>query len=229
MASSSSAEEVKEEHFEVLGPELGRLYHELWNECAWVHFKWDEYRHLYATNPARVEVLNSAAGGFFGPLHDILWQDLLLHLARLVDRSSTGGKDNLTVRRLPDMVNEEIRDGLESLVDAAVVAAGFATDWRNRRIAHRDLKVALAEGAPLESASRERVSKALAALATVLNKVESHYFDTTVMYEHGIGSITGAEHLLYDLRDGVEAEAARRQRRKEGRLDPEDLKTPRSL
>jgi len=230
MSGSQSAKEVEQNHLEVLGPELGPLYHQLWNECAWVHLKWQEHQELFGKSEERVDLLNRAAGAFFRMIQDSLWEDTLLHIARLVDRTSVAGKANLTIQRLPDLVDETIQSETRDLVNAAVEASGFAVDWRNRRIAHRDLKLALAEGVqPLANATTRGVDAALEAIAAALNRLELHYFDSTVMYEAGIGALTGAESLLYVIRDGVEVEESRRKRLSEGKLNEEDLGPPRPL
>ena len=52
----------------------------------------------------------------------------------------------------------------ERIADA-LVATEFCRDWRNRHIAHRDLQLALKQGAePLKPASRSKVREALEAL-----------------------------------------------------------------
>jgi hypothetical protein len=69
------------------------------------------------------------------------------------------------------------------LVDEAKAAAQFAIDWRNRRLAHRDLDLALRRSLrPLEPATRERVDAALAALVAVMNRVELRISNSTTMY-----------------------------------------------
>lgn len=230
MASSHTAEDVEKNHVEVLGPDLGPLYHRLWNECAWIHLKWKEYQELFGKSEERVDLLNRTAGAFFRMIQDSLWEDTLLHIARLVDRPSVAGKANLTIQRLPDLVDEEVHTEMSDLVDAAVEASVFAVDWRNRKIAHRDLKLALAEGAqPLAKATGQGVDVALETIAAALNRIALHYFDSTVIYDAGVGALTGAEALLHVIRDGVEADAARRQRLSDGKLNEEDLGPPRPL
>ena len=153
MSRYQSAEEVKEGHIAAMGPSLGPLYHELWNECAWLHMKWHQYVELFGTSPKRIDLLNGAASMFFRIVQDTLWDDTLLHLARLTDRPETGRKPNLTVKRFPALVDDpDVRNEVEGLVNRADEKTAFARDWRNRRIAHRDLQLALGGGAePLSS------------------------------------------------------------------------------
>src|SRR2546430_16292006 len=63
----------------------------LWNEVAWLHAKWHEYKELYGEKPPRLELLNRASGFFFRIVQDTLWENTLLHLARLTDPSRSAG------------------------------------------------------------------------------------------------------------------------------------------
>lgn len=108
---------------------------------------------------------------------------------------------------------------------------GFARDWRNRRIAHTDLALALGQGAqPLEAASRQNVGEALEAIAAVLNRLQVAFLNTyPIPFDQVRGGAGNAESLLYVIRDGLEAEEARGQRKKEGRPLDGDLGPRRAL
>jgi hypothetical protein len=60
--------------------------------------KWGEYVELFGTKPSRIDLRNRAAGGFFRVVQDGLWEDVLLHVARLTDAPRSGGRANLTIR-----------------------------------------------------------------------------------------------------------------------------------
>lgn len=153
----------------------------------------------------------------------LLWEDTLLHLARLTDRAETHGKPNLTINRLAGPVDDALRDDVTALVETAVEKATFARDWRNRHIAHRDLRLALQDRAePLEPGSRLKVKEALVAVAAVLRRIAQHYEDSDIFFEY-LGDAGDAEALLYVIRDGLEADARRRKRLTEGKIEPEDF------
>ena len=90
----------------MLGPVLGPLFHALYDEVTWLHAKWKQYRILFAESPERIELLNGIAGFFFRVIQDVLWEDVVLHIARLTDPSRSFGKDNLTLLRLAGTVQE---------------------------------------------------------------------------------------------------------------------------
>jgi hypothetical protein len=97
-----------------------------------------------------------------------------------------------------------------TLIDDAAILTEFARDWRNRHIAHRDLKLALEQAsAPLADASREDVKKALSATAAVLNEVAAHYTDSQTAFDFG-GPLGGSVSLLYVLGIGSRAREERR-------------------
>lgn len=224
MAVVKTADEVKKHHLEKLGPKLGPVYHELADELAWLQLKWAEYRELFGKSPERITLLNSAAGLFFRILQDTLWDDALLHICRLTDRAEVAGKANLTILVLPELCEDPaLRARVSELVDNAVAATAFARDWRNRRIGHRDLALALDLAAkPLAQASRARVSQALSSLHAVVNEISERLLDSTLADEV-IAPSTGAEALLYVIRDGLDAHEARMARIRSGKLLPGDL------
>ncbi len=199
------------------------MYHALWNELAWLYTKWGEYVEIFGSKPSRIELVNEAAGQFFRIVQDVLWEDSLLHIARLTDSPKSAGKDNLTIRRLPDLIDkEDVRKKVLKLIDVAVEKADFCRDWRNRHIAHKDLGLAMENGAqPLKPASRAKVKEALSSISDVLNAISKHYMDSTTMFE-GLGNWNGAVSLLYVLDDGLRSERERQARRKAGEYRSDD-------
>jgi hypothetical protein len=232
MARNISSEEAEQDRINAMGRKLGRFYSLLVDECTFLHLQWSEFNELFGTNPDRIEVLNRSAPGFFRMVQDRLWEASLLHIARLTDAQATfgkRGKDNVTILALTPMVDAALQPKIEVLVGVAQHECQFAKDWRNRRIAHRDLGLAQREGAsPLAPASRASVKKALWAIAEVLNAVESHYMCAEVAYELTMSS-RGAKVLLHVLRDGIEAREARHQRLRSGAPLPEDIRPKRPL
>jgi hypothetical protein len=221
-----TADEAKQEHMEIMGEELGALYHALWNELAWLYSKWGEYVELFGTKPSRIELINKAAGHFFRVVQDALWEDSLLHIARLTDPPRSAGKENLTIRKLPDLITHEpTKRDVSELVEIAVEKADFCRDWRNRHIAHKDLGLAMKTGAePLKPASRAKIKEVLGSISDVLNELSSHYMQSTTCFE-GIGSSAGAVSLLYVLDDGLRADEERRERLKKRTYRPEDFQS----
>ena len=225
MGRQKTADEVRNEHLQVLGPELGTFYHALQNEVTWIHAKWLEYRKLYAGSEKRVDLLNRVAGFFFRVVQDVLWEDVLLHIARLTDPLKSAGKPNLTIHRLAELIPvPNVAEDVRQLVHVAAGKCAFARDWRNRHLAHRDLDLAMEnkQATPLPGVSRQVVTEALAAIAAVLNRVESHYFHSEVAFGHFLAH-DDADALVHHLALAIQSVKQKRERFRQGRPLPEDL------
>jgi AbiU2 len=225
---SRTAEEAKASNVAEMGAPLGELYSALWQQIATVHVYWKEYVELFGSKPERIELLNRAAPAFFHMLQDELWDAALLRISRLTDPPKTGraGRQNLTIQALPTLIGDAaLKARVVQLVADAVAEAEFCRDWRNRRIAHNDLLLALQQPTtPLAHASRLQVKAALKSLTTVLNAIAGHYSDSEISFDVG-GRINGAVSLLYVLNDGVKAGYAREKRLREGRPTEDDFRS----
>src|SRR5438552_8389482 len=95
-----TADEAKQDYITKMGEALGTQFAEFW------HMKWLEFAELFGTKDSRVDLMNEAAPRFFRVVQDVLWEDTLLHIARLMDRPRRGyDKELLTLRNLPKLVD----------------------------------------------------------------------------------------------------------------------------
>jgi AbiU2 len=219
-----TAEERKTHNVVKMGGVLGNQYSELWHQVAIMFINWLEYVELYGTNPERVKLLNQAAPMFFHRLQNDLLDSTLLHICRVTDPPKVAGRDNLTIRNLPDLVaNAKAKESVKQAVDKAISLTQFARDWRNRQIAHLDLQLALKRPAtPLAEASRKQIREALDAVAAVLNVIAAHYDDSYTGFEL-TARHNGAGVLLCILEDGVKERERRAQKAKAGTLTADDM------
>jgi hypothetical protein len=129
-----TAEELEKRNVAAMGEHLGKQYTALCNEMTLLHLYWKEYVELFGTNQKRIDRLNQAAPGFFRMLQDELFQTNMLHIARLTDPPKSGGKENLTLRNLPDLVTDKnLKNTLIGILALADQKTTFCRDWRNRR------------------------------------------------------------------------------------------------
>jgi hypothetical protein len=228
-SNTRTPSEEKIQNIAAMGDELGSLYSALWQEVAWIYSKWSQYVILFGTKPERIELLNRAAPSFFHLVQDTLWENIILHIARLTDSPQSVGKPNLSIKRLPALVSDPaLKMRIDELVSICVTSAEFSRDWRNKHLAHRDLKRATSDVAdPLLPVSRAKVKQVLANFSGLLNAFSQHYLNTTSSFDMS-GTPGDAEELLYVLDDGLAMEAARKQRRKQSIHDPSDY-APRHL
>lgn len=221
----TTAAESRTANIAKMGEEVGAVYSALWQEVAWIHRKWADYVALFGTKPERLEFLNQAAPSFFRYVQDSIWEDVILHLARLTDPPKSAGKKNLSIKRLSEAVQHgPIGAQIQALVAVVHEKTEFARDWRNRKLANRDLDLALGlQVEPLAAASRLAVKDALSAMAVVLNAVALHYLDSTTMFEMGFDG-ADAVGLLYVIRDGLRYEEERKARFRRGEAGVEGLR-----
>ena len=175
-------DKVKQKYQDKLGEKFGAVFHGLRNDWAWGVMRAQEFRELFS-NKDHVELLNAiSGGGFLWDIQHIFWDDLMLRVTRLTDPIRTASKDNLTVRMLPDFCEDpELCNEVLELGKDAVDAAGFARDWRNRRISHRDLTQAITPNAePLASANLHKITTALDKVHAVLNVISVHLLNENI-------------------------------------------------
>jgi hypothetical protein len=190
-----------------MGPDLGPAYHTLSQDVTMAFAKRALFEHLYG-QPERLRILVDVAGGFFQVLRHTLLLDLILLAARLVDRADTTGRANLTIRALPPLIADQaLRSEVETVVSNVCSDCSDLTDWRNRRLGHRDLAVALGTpDAPLPDIHITDIDKALAGFANILNRLQAHYENgATTLYDSVQG--LSADGLFYFLKRGLDAEA----------------------
>lgn len=206
MGEELTHEQVEQRYITLMGQELGTIYTRLWNECVWLFWRWDDYVVLFGTSEERLNKLNEAAPAFFYQLQGTLFESVLLHMCRMTDPVKSRGRGNLTLELLPDLVDAAIRDDVKSLLATARQQCDFARGWRNRRISHNDLGLALDKSAkPLPAASRKSVREGLDAIAAVLNRVGRHHGDEHVRYDLFEPRLSGRA-LVCVIEEGLKAE-----------------------
>ena len=206
--SYPTEEEQRADCVRAMGPELGGVFHELGRELSWLHIKWQQQVALFGTSEEHIDIANEAAASFFYIVQNSLWEDTLLHIARLTEKTETMGNKkwkNLTLLQLPILVRDELQESITLLAQKVSLSTEFARDWRNRHIAHRDFDLAMNRSAkPLEGASGSKVRDALDAMAALMNEVDRAYRDSETRFEP-IPPREGAEALLEVLREGLGA------------------------
>lgn len=171
MAEVLTAEQVLARCVRDMGAQLGPVYHALWNEAVWLHVKWDQYLLLYGHSRERVDLLNQAGSHIFWVVQEAMHDDILVHVARLVDRR----RDTLSLHRLPRLVPNGLCAEVTALIEAAACASQSAKAARDQRIAHTNFERALQRANFDPSPSSAELKAALHAIRTVLDRLEMHY------------------------------------------------------
>jgi hypothetical protein len=202
-----------------MGPELGTLYFELWQELAWLHLKWQLLQELFGAG--RVRFLNSIAPLFFDVVQRTFVDDIILHLARMTDPPTSPGKrggetkENLTVLKFPEFVTDDaFRAEVADLLGSIDRSCKFARDWRNRRLAHTDLPTYRKTHAkPLPEVRRRNIGTALSDLTHLIQRFSEHYRNSDARFDFEVlPPIEGGAHALVVYLDlGVQYEKLRRE------------------
>jgi len=104
------------------------------------------------------------------------------------------------------VVDLELRARVELALATVVERCEPMRDWRNRRLAHRDLGLATEKASEdLAGVSRATIEAALEACRELLNLLELHYRDGTVAYEDGIIAGGDGDSLAFYLEAGLKS------------------------
>jgi len=196
-----SAEEKRNLCIQDMGPVLGAMYCDLNDHLLEILLVWRQYEQLFAVDQQTVQLLNNSAPAFFGVVQAQLWDSVMLGISRLTDRPVSFGNKTLSIQALPDLINDvQVKAAVENAIRQAISDAEFARAHRNKRIAHNDLvHVQDSAGNALPGASRAKIEAGLKSIITVLEILNGHYRESTMLYDDMI-SDGGAARLVYLLR-----------------------------
>jgi hypothetical protein len=99
--------ETTDERYSAIPEGIREIYASLENELVWLHGKWNMYRQLFGTNEHRIDLLNDSAPTFFGHLHWIWLDGIVIEICRLTEKPELGGHDNLVIGQLYERLDKE--------------------------------------------------------------------------------------------------------------------------
>lgn len=189
---------------------IDEVYEELKTEITWLHGRWIVYRQLFAESEKRVDLLNECASAFFYIIQDVLLGEVQVSLSKLTDPARSRRFDNLSLEQLQARLathgGQALAAQTRSVLDALRLKCEPFRAWRNKRLAHLDLTTAMKSiPDPLPGISRQMIEEALALVREFMNKIEMHYRDSEVGYDHFIMQSDG-EALVAMLRYGLRYE-----------------------
>lgn len=174
------------------------------DELGNLHLKWLFFLQLYDEKEEIIDLLNESAPMFFGVCQSIFLNDVILSISRLTDPSQTDNKANLTLEQLLDAIDpscNQLKTELKAILSHIKCNSDFARVSRNRRVAHTDLKTYFQEHPePLPDTTKEKIEEVLFGLRDFINKVELHFLQREIGYEH-LDVLDGANSLIGCLYD----------------------------
>jgi len=218
MSETRTGEELKQIRINILGNDFGLLYDSLYNEIISIEHKWIEFKELFGEKESRFEIMNKTAPYFFYIIQNVLWENLVLGIARITDPISTSGKKNATIIAIPYYLTDlNFKTKIENIIKEIEDRADFCRDWRNRIISHKDLILSIdpQNAKPLKTATRLKFKEVLAQIRELINAIELKYFNQRVGFEY-LESENGALNLLHYLESGMKYKKEQIEKRKSG-------------
>jgi len=188
--------------------EYRATFSHLSGEVLHIREKWHQYVGLFGYSQARIDLLNDAGRLFVWILHNLLVDDLILSLSRLLDRSESFDKTarakvpNLSFEYLNARLNRcgdaQLAIRLKTLLEKTKAAAGALQEHRHKRIAHNDRRVAIAEEDLLPPVSRGLIEKTIANAEEFLAEFERSFTNVKIKIDF-VDAGNGWETLLTRL------------------------------
>jgi hypothetical protein len=157
------------------------------NKMFMLQATWKIYHQLYGTRQERLDLLNTWVPDFAGIVQRVLWDSVILGICRLCDPPVHLGNKNLTLKRLVDSLDPKPDASQAVYFDAQLAKvkalAQALHKHRHKRLAHSDLKSAMAAADILPGVSRQTIEDVLKSIRALLNKINLDYFNNEVAYE----------------------------------------------
>lgn len=168
---------------------ITEIYEPLHKEVLLLHAKREIYRQLYNSGDEVINLLNFASSNFFVMCRDMLINDMLIAMRRLIDREKSKvrgvDRDNLSLSYLASRIDKvkypKLIKEVEHLISEAKKKTDFAKDISNRRIAHNDLLTKLKVDS-LPPFNMKIIDDALHSIEGVMNKVIGCWGKSPVIY-----------------------------------------------
>lgn len=136
---------------------------------------------MFARERDRTDLMNNVAPGFFGMTQQLMIEAIVIRLSRITDNVGSGKKENLTLRRIPDALPDDMGEFTEDLVALIGTAKGQADKvrvWRDKHIAHLDLKHVMSDDSAQFSIGFKEMRESIRAIHAVLNRTSMIAWDT---------------------------------------------------
>ncbi|SDX02492.1 hypothetical protein SAMN04488001_2280 [Litoreibacter albidus] len=194
-------DDIPDKHVEEFGEQIAKEFHLLKSDLFELRLMWRSYRELFGKNKERVELLNSISGSFAQTIEISLWESVLIRLRRFNDEGASRIKRRpLSLGLLREISKQTNDQELRKLIQEAKTKAAFAKNWSDKRIAHSDYDYRMGS-VKLESASRQKVTDAIDAIAAVIKRIGSERLDTHYV-THPVSALKDETFVLKLLLDG---------------------------
>ena len=127
--------------------DIETIFERLATELAFLDRTWSMWKELFTISKDRVKLMNQLAPGFFALAGDALMHDVILRFCRLSDPPRTGCHAHLSLKTLVDKIGRDVYPGLRQNLERQLGClrdrSASLRDYRNQKLTHTDLNVAL--------------------------------------------------------------------------------------
>ena len=178
--SNRTAEEQLLKLNEVMGPDLGPVFHHLWQRFVHLSVAWDFVCTLSYTEE-RWKTVEYGIGSFVDDFYWIMVNSTVSGLMRLLDPLITSGQTNLTLRQLGKLAPAEIAELISDQLDVLNIKTVALKEIRHKLLSHNDLDYSLSEEQWPLYPPRLEISQVFREILKLLNIVELHYESATTV------------------------------------------------
>ena len=173
--------------------DLINIFDEISNEFSELYLHWQIYKQLFGHNRERIDLLNKTAGLFFTVVHNSLFYDVQLRIAKLIDPAVSGRNKNkkdenlslqLLIKKIELSEDVKFANSLNKSFDELKSRCENIILNRKKLIAHNDLETAISKTELHSGISRSLISDVLNKISIFLNEINGYYLDTEVNYEN---------------------------------------------
>jgi hypothetical protein len=188
--------------------ELKNVHQQLCRDMGWLHAQLKVFRDLYL-NPSNLQVAREVARDFCVVVEGALLTSVIMALSRLTENATTGGRPNLSLRYLLDLLStypgvQNLSGRCETQIQATVATLDPLRGFRNQVIAHRDRATALTMEPAELPIPIATISELCSDLGELLNDIDDHFTGAVTPFENPI-EVGGVDNLIHYLRRGIQS------------------------
>lgn len=163
-----------------------------------------EFKVIFDNNQKQLALLNNTAPFFFFRLYDLYWNELIMSISRLTDRSQQRNHKNLSVYILEDFAADlpsEKKDHLRANLEQISKEAQLIRKFRDKFISHRDKEVTRILPENRETLYVQKVEEVFTLIGDSIN-IFNLFYNNEYEYHKPSVVLYGAQTLLDYLDSG---------------------------
>lgn len=185
--------------------ELDQLSDDLSNSLVNLY----EFKVLFENNKEQLDLLNNTAPFFFLKLYDFYWNELIMSISRLTDRSVQRKHKNLSIYILEDFSTDlppDKRYKLRTNLEGITKEVQLVRQYRHKFISHRDIDAIKVLPENRETLYVQKVEEIFSLIEDSINIFYRLNENTYVDHKPAL-VVYGAQTLLYYLQLGKTIDA----------------------